>query len=124
MAEARIPLAEVIVALRRELAEAQVQDQGLRPGLRIEEAEIELQVIITRQDGVDFHVKFWVLNANVKDKSASATAQKIKIRLKSIESDGVDVLIAKEYGSEEGETSIRDTIKPPPPLSRRRRSIE
>jgi NTP-dependent ternary system trypsin peptidase co-occuring protein len=41
MAAAPILLSELIAELRRELAEAQVQGQGIHPRLRIEEAEIE-----------------------------------------------------------------------------------
>ena len=82
MAEAPIQLAELIAELRRELAAAQVQGQGLHPRLRIEEAEIELQVVITREDTAGIGVKFWVLNADVKDKYADATTQKIKLKLK------------------------------------------
>ncbi len=82
MADAPILLSELIAELRRELAEAQVQGQGLQPQLRIEEAEIELQVVITREDNAGIGVKFWVLNADVKDKRADATTQKIKLKLK------------------------------------------
>jgi hypothetical protein len=111
MAEAPIPLAELIEELHRELAEAQEQGQDLRPPLYIEEAEIELQVIITSEHNAGARVRFWVLNADVKDKRATATASKIKLRLK----------LSKAYRSSAmgGETSspvIRDTIEPPPPL--------
>jgi len=82
MADEPILLSELIAELRRELAEAQVQGQGLQPRLRIEEAEIELQVVITREDNAGIGVKFWVLNADLKDKSIDATTQKIKLKLK------------------------------------------
>jgi hypothetical protein len=78
------------------LAEAQIQGQGLHPRLRIEEAEIELQVVITREGSTGIGVKFWVLNADVKDKSVDATTQKIKLKLKPSDADGGDFTIAAE----------------------------
>lgn len=93
MAEAPILLAELIAALRRELAEAQVQGQGQSPRLRITEAEIELQVVITREDNAGIGVKFWVLNADLKDKHADATTQKIKLKLQPSDADGGDFII-------------------------------
>jgi hypothetical protein len=93
MADAPILLSELIAELRRELAEAQVKGQGLQPRLRIEEAEIELQVVITREDNTGIGVKFWVLNADLKDKSIDATTQKIKLKLKPSDADGGDFII-------------------------------
>src|SRR5262245_55591826 len=93
MAAAPLLLSELLAELRRELAEAQVQGQGLQPRLRIEEAEIELQVVITREDNAGIGVKFWVLNADLKDKSADATTQKLKLKLKPIDADGRDFII-------------------------------
>ena len=96
MAAAPILLSELIAELRRELAEAQVQGQGIHPRLRIEEAEIELQVVITREDNAGIGVKFWVLNADIKDKHADATTQKIKLKLKPSDVEGGDFTIAAE----------------------------
>ena len=70
MADEPILLSDLITELRRELAVAQIKGQGLHPRLRIEEAEIELQVVITREDSNGIGVKFWVLNADMKDKRA------------------------------------------------------
>lgn len=96
MADAPILLSELITELRRELAEAQAQGQGLQPRLRIEEAEIELQVVITREDNAGVGVKFWVLNADLKDKRADATTQKIKIKLKPTDAQGGSFIIDAE----------------------------
>jgi hypothetical protein len=93
MADQPILLSELIAELRRELAEAQVQGQGLHPRLRIDEAEIELQVVITREGDAGMGVKFWVLNADVKDKLSDATIQKIKLKLKPADTGGGDFII-------------------------------
>jgi hypothetical protein len=96
MADAPILLSELIAELRRELAEAQVKGQGLQPRLRIEEAEIELQVVITREDNTGIGVKFWVLNADMKDKRADATTQKVKLKLKPTDATGGNFTIDAE----------------------------
>ena len=94
MAESRIPLAGLIAALRHELALAQQQGQGLAPRLRIEEVEIELQVVLTSEKNAGVGVKFWVLNADLKDKYSDATTQKIKLKLKPSADEGGDFTIA------------------------------
>src|SRR5205823_3383143 len=96
MADAPILLSDLIAELRRELAEAQKKGRDLQPRLRIEEAEIELQVVITREDNAGIGVKFWVLNADMKDKSIDATTQKIKLKLKPSDADSGDFTIAAE----------------------------
>lgn len=82
MAESRIPLSTLIAELRRELAEAQQQGQGQFPRLRVDEAEIEVQVVITRGNKDGMGVKFWVFNAEMKNEDSDAVTQKIKLKLK------------------------------------------
>lgn len=93
MADSRIPLSDLITELRKELAIAKAQGQGDDIRLQVEEAEIELQVVITRDDGVKGGVKFWVVNAELKDNYSDATTQKIKLKLKPLDSVGKPVKI-------------------------------
>lgn len=93
MADSRIPLSDLITELRKELAKAKAQGQGDDIRLQVEEAEIELQVVITREDGVKGGVKFWVVNAELKDNYSDATTQKIKLKLKPLDSVGKPVKI-------------------------------
>ncbi len=90
MAESHIPLSDLIAQLRRELALAQAQGEDLEPKLLVEEVEIELQVVVTHEDGAGLGVKFWVLNADIKDKASDATTQRIKLKLKPTDADGGD----------------------------------
>ena len=90
MADSRIPLSDLIADLRRELAEAQAKGQGREPRLRVEEAEIELQVAVTREGGGKTGVKFWVINAEAQGKLANATTQKIRLKLKPTGAGGED----------------------------------
>jgi hypothetical protein len=82
MAASRIPLSDLIAELRHELAVAQEKGKGLEPKLIVEEAEIELQVVVTHEDGAGLGVKFWVLNADIKDKASGAATQRVKLKLK------------------------------------------
>jgi hypothetical protein len=82
MAASRIPLSDLIAELRHELAVAQEKGKGLEPKLLVEEAEIELQVVVTHEDSVGLGVKFWVLNADVKDRASDAATQRVKLKLK------------------------------------------
>src|SRR5262245_25387497 len=96
MANSRIPLSDLISELRNELATAKSQGQGSDFRLQVEEAEIELQVVVTREDGVSGGVKFWVVNAEAKDNYSDATTQKIKLKLKVLDSAGKTVDIRSE----------------------------
>lgn len=93
MADSRIPLSDLITELRNELATAKLQGQSSDFRLQVEEAEIELQVVITREDGVSGGVKFWVVNAEAKDNYSDATTQKIKLKLKPLDAVGKPVKI-------------------------------
>jgi hypothetical protein len=53
-------------------------------------------VVITREDNAGIGVKFWVLNADLKDKRADATTQKIKLKLKPTDVKGGNFTIDAE----------------------------
>lgn len=97
MADSDISLAALIAELRKELTTAKSQGQGSDLRFQVEEAEIELQVVVTQGDEIGGGVKFWVLNAAVKDKFSEAITQKIKLKLKPLDADGGNTKIsAKE----------------------------
>lgn len=88
MADSRIPLSDLIAELRQELATAKYKGQGQDLKLQVEEAEIELQVIISKEEGGGGGVKFWVLNADASEKFSNATTQKIKVKMKPLDATG------------------------------------
>lgn len=88
MAESRIPLSDLIAELRKELTTTKSQGEGHDLKLQVEEAEVELQVVVTQEEGMGGGVKFWVLNAEANEKSANATTQKIKLKLKPLDTQG------------------------------------
>ena len=97
MAEARIPLSALIAELRKELTAAKEQGEGQDLKLQIEEAEVELQAVVTQEKGIDGGVKVWVLNAAASGKSSNAATQKIKLKMKVLDADGGNIRIsAKE----------------------------
>lgn len=96
MAESRIPLSKLIAELRHELAVAQVQGESSELKLLVEEAEIELQVVVTHEDGAGLGVKFWVLNADIKDKVSDAATQRVKLKLKPTGPGGKSLKISAE----------------------------
>jgi predicted ATP-dependent Lon-type protease len=87
MAEARIPLSDLIAELRKELTTAKAQGEGQDLKLQVEEAEVELQVVVTQEEGMGGGVKFWVLNFDANEKSTNATTQKIKLKLKPLDAE-------------------------------------
>ena len=88
MADERIPLSDMIAQLRNELATAREEGQDKELQLLVEEAEIELQVALTREDSLGGSIKFWVCNAEAKDKFADATTQKIKLKVTPVDAKG------------------------------------
>lgn len=88
MADSGIPLSTLIAELRRELAQAKDQGQGHELKLQVEEAEIELQVAITREDSLGGGIKFWVVNAEAKEQFSDAITQKIKLKLSPLNAKG------------------------------------
>ncbi len=93
MTKDRIPLADAVLALRQELETAarrrhkQLKDAPyddeapLVPALRVKEATLEAQVTTEVSGAKDGRLKMWVLTAGTKSEVASATTQKITLRL-------------------------------------------
>lgn len=88
-----VPLVEVINALREDLKEAQKQSDPNNP-LIIEDIEIELQTVVTKEGTAKAKAKIEVLNvgkllglggidvkAGLKGKLAEVSTQKIKLKL-------------------------------------------
>jgi len=96
MSESNISLSDLVAELRHELALAQEKGKGLEPRLLVEEAEIELQVEIKEDKDSEFGVKFWVLNAGVKDKQSDGMTQKMRLKLKPTSKAGKDFDMHRE----------------------------
>jgi hypothetical protein len=88
MAASRIPLSDLIAELRRELAMAQATGESSGLKLLVEEAEVELQVVVTHEENGGLGVKFWVLNADIKDRASDAATQRVKLKLIPTDANG------------------------------------
>jgi len=76
-----IALTGLLDALRAELVEAQKIAQGQDLKFRLGNIEVELQVAVTSEDEVGGGVKFWVFNADAKEKLARQSIQTIRLQL-------------------------------------------
>ncbi len=93
-----VELSEVIADLRANLAAAQKEGDGKSLRFTIEDIEVELQMVVTKEisaeAGVKTAVKFWVLsgeaNAKADAKFNTAATQKIKLKMKMADILGPD----------------------------------
>lgn len=92
----KIPLAEMMGALRAELLTAQAQAAGEDLRFKLQDIEVELQFTTTVEGTVKGGVKFWVLDAEAAGKVATQNMHKLKFKLSPQRSDGKDVEIADE----------------------------
>jgi len=77
----KVPLAEMLIELRRELEEARLEGekQGLR--FRVESIDVELQVTVSKEAGVGTKFKFWVIDGDAKARIAGEPLQKLHLKL-------------------------------------------
>ncbi len=75
-------MSDLIAQLRRKLVAAEVEREGSSFKFLVDEAEIEMQVVATQEEGAGVGVKFWVLNTDMKDKVSDAVPQRVKLKLK------------------------------------------
>ena len=88
-----IGLKEAVVALRKELLEAQKEaaDQDLK--FKIDEIELELELVTSKEGEGGGGVKFWVYNADMKAKLGKTRTHRLRLKLNP-ENKGGDVHIA------------------------------
>jgi chorismate synthase len=90
----KIPLADLLIELRRELEEARRagEDQNLR--FRVESVEVELKVTVSKGAEAGAGFKFWVINGDAKGKIAAESVQTLRLKLDPINADGSDTLVS------------------------------
>ena len=83
----KIPLADMIVALRKELLQAQQKgaDEDLR--FRVEDVEMEVQVTVSTDAQTQAGFDFWVIDAKTKAKVSAQSLHKIKLKLTPFQGD-------------------------------------
>jgi hypothetical protein len=91
----RLELSSVLNRLREEIAEA--SKASIKSDLRfeIQDVELEIQIVVTKEQNAGGKTSFWVLEANAGSKYANAVTQKVKLKLKA-SNDSLPVPVADE----------------------------
>jgi len=92
--EDAIPLSELVEHLRSELLKTAWQGLNREPKFQVVETEIELDVVATNNLGGEAGVQFWVLKADAKTSKETAHTQKIRLKLKPVDSDGRPITVS------------------------------
>jgi len=87
-------LSIVLATLREDLARAQTEGKGHDLHFAIEEIEIELNVVVTKEGTGKAGAKFWVISSNLEGKLANVATQKIKLKMKLVDKTGSSPEIA------------------------------
>lgn len=89
-----IPLADLLLGLRKELLEAQERAAQEQLRFRVEEIEVEVQVGTTKVGTVEGGVKFWVVDAGVDGSIESQKLQTLRLKLKPDDATGRKTLVS------------------------------
>jgi len=84
-----LELADVITALRKELIKAQQDGDGENIRFNVNNVEVELETVVTKEADGKLGMKFWVVEANAGGKYQNASKQKIKLTLQAVTVDPV-----------------------------------
>jgi hypothetical protein len=77
----RLELAKVIAALREELDEAMKAAAGKLVRFQLGAVDLEFQVEVAREGGINGKVKFWVIEVGAEGTLSSASTQVVKVHL-------------------------------------------
>jgi len=99
---AKIALADMVAELRAELMRARAQGDAMQTGedsepvrFGVVDAEIELQVTASTEDGGSGCIKFWVVTAGVESKAGESSIQTLRLKLSPVDSEGKPYLISR-----------------------------
>lgn len=79
-----LALSEVLIKLRDDLAAVQREGEGKDVRFVVDDVEIQLQVVVTRQGEGKAGIKFWVINAEAGVNAAASTTQNLRLKLKAV----------------------------------------
>ncbi len=90
-----IGLSEMVVSLRKELIEA--QEKGAEQDLRfkVNEIEIEVDIVTTKEASPGAGVEFWVFSAELNTKFSDVRTHRLRLKLTPQTPDG-DLEISNE----------------------------
>ena len=97
-----IPLKLLVEELRREVMEAAEAGAGKDLAFEVQELDLELQVVAQQSGEGNVGVKFWVLEAGVKEAETHGTTQIVRFKLKPQRSDGGKTLVSDRRAASSG----------------------
>ena len=77
----KIPLADMLIELRRELEEARREGEGQSLHFRVDVIDVELKVTVSKGAEAGAGFKFWVINGDAKAKVAAESLQTLRLKL-------------------------------------------
>ncbi len=89
-----IPLAELVGALRQELALAMAQGRGQPVQFTLGDIELELNIGVSRQAEAHGGVQFWVFTLGGSASATASTTHTIRLTLKAQTTRGEDIRIS------------------------------
>lgn len=90
----KIPLAEMIQELRKELVRAQTRDEKIR--FELEKVELELKVVVSNTSKGNAGVEFWVLSAGGDYEKKGETSHTIKLTLNAKDNQSGNKVVLSE----------------------------
>jgi len=91
-----LELGDMIVTLREELAQAQKKGRDEGISFKVEDIELELQVVVQEDTHGKFGAKFYVFNADVGTSEKSVITHRLKLKLIPQNSAGESMNISDE----------------------------
>jgi hypothetical protein len=86
--ETRIPLADLVNAVRAELETAALDARDQRLQFEVQDVQLEVEVTTTGTREAKGGLQVWVVTAGVKGTKANAASQKVTLNLRAVTEDG------------------------------------
>ncbi len=104
----KLELAQMIKALRSELANAQSEGEGAAIRFTVEDVELEMDIAVEQQGEGTLAAKFYVLTSQFKASKKNAVTQHIKLKLKPVH----ETIDPKTGEKSERPVNVRGTLDP------------
>jgi hypothetical protein len=89
----KIGLSEMVLALRQELLTAQREGEAKDLKFKVEDIDLEVEVMTTKEGSGKGSIKFWVCDAEANASFSQAKTHRLTLRLKPLGKNG-DVKIS------------------------------
>lgn len=86
--ESRIPLADLVNAVRAELETAALDARNQQLQFEVQDVQLEVDVTTTGTREVGGGVQVWVLTVGAKGSKANAATQKVTLRMSAVTQEG------------------------------------